>query len=166
MPYKMGNALFFNLVLYFMTNLRRTPAAFFTFFVFSLATTLAMSHMYRTFGALSRTLTQALVPVALIVLALIIHTGFAVPPAYMVPWFGWIRYVNPIYYAFEALMVNEFWDRTFACASFVPQGSEYDGVSPLSRTCAVVGSRAGVGFVSGEDYLRLSFGFEKTHLWR
>lgn len=166
MPYKTGNAIFFNLVLYFMANLRRTPGAFFTFLVFSFFTTLTMSHMYRTFGALSRTLTEALVPVALIVLALIVHTGFVVPPAYMVPWFGWIKYVNPIYYAFESLMVNEFWDRSFPCANFVPQGPGYEGLDDSSRTCAAVGSSAGVDFVSGADYLRLSFGYEKTHEWR
>jgi len=166
MPYKVGNAIFFNIVLYFMTNLRRTPEAFFVFLLFSFTTTLVMSHMYRTFGALSKTLVQALVPVALIILSLIIFTGFAIPPALMVPWFGWIRYVNPIAYAYESLMVNEFWDREFPCAGFVPQGPRYDGVGELSRICSVVGAKAGLDVVSGEDYLRLSFGYERSHLWR
>ncbi|KAK0707913.1 ABC transporter CDR4 [Lasiosphaeris hirsuta] len=166
MPYKVGNAIFFNLVLYFMTNLRRTPAAFFTFLLFSFCTTLCMSHMYRTFGALSRTLVQALVPVALIILALILYTGFTTPVGSMVPWFGWIRFVNPIAYAFESLMVNEFWDRSFDCAAFVPQGPSYNNLDPLNHICSVVGAKTGLNFVSGEDYLRLSFGYEKAHQWR
>jgi ATP-binding cassette subfamily G (WHITE) protein 2 (PDR) len=166
MPYKIGNAIFFNVVLYFMTNLRRTPGAFFTFLLFSFGTTLVMSHMYRTFGALSKTLVQALVPVALIILALIIFTGFAIPPALMVAWFGWIRYVNPIAYAYESLMINEFWNREFPCAGFVPQGPGYDAVDELSRICSVVGAKAGQNVVSGEDYLRLSFGYESKNLWR
>ena len=166
MPYKIGNAIFFNLVLYFMTNLRRTPGAFFTFLLFSFSTTLVMSHMYRTFGALSRSLVQALVPVALIILSLIIFTGFAIPPALMVPWFGWIRYVNPIAYAYESLMINEYWDREFDCAIFVPQGPGYGDEGNLSGVCAVVGSKTGASVVSGEEYLRLTFGYEKTHLWR
>ncbi|KAK5658003.1 hypothetical protein OQA88_2557 [Cercophora sp. LCS_1] len=166
MPYKTGNAIFFNLVLYFMTNLRRTPEAFFIFLLFSFFTTLVMSHMYRTFGALSKTLAQALVPVALIVLALIIFTGFVVPPGDMVGWLGWIRHVNPIAFAFEALVVNEFWGREFDCAGFVPQGPGYGGLEGTSRICGVVGARAGEAVVSGEEFVRLSFGYEKKHLWR
>ncbi|KAK1752619.1 putative multidrug resistance ABC transporter [Echria macrotheca] len=167
LPYKIGNAIFFNLVLYFMTNLRRTPSAFFTFLLFSFCTTLAMSHMYRTFGALSRTLAEALVPVALIILALIASTGFAVPPGAMVPWLGWVRWVNPIAYAFESLMVNEFWDREFVCASFVPDGPGYSGLEDeRSQVCAAVGAAAGERVVLGAEYLRLTYGYEREHLWR
>jgi ABC-type multidrug transport system permease subunit len=166
LPYKIGNCIFFNLVLYFMTNLRRTPSAFFVFLLFSFMTTLCMSTLFRCFGAMSRSLVQALVPSACIILALNIYTGFIVPPPSMVPWFRWINYVDPIGYAFEALMVNEFWDRSFSCNTFVPSGPGYGGISELSRICGVVGSKAGFAVVQGEDYLRLSFGYEKSHLWR
>ena len=165
MPYKIGNAIFFNLVLYFMTNLRRTPSAFFIFLLFSFVTTLVMSTLFRTFGAMSRTLVQALVPSAIIILALNIYTGFVVPPIGMVPWFRWINYVDPIAYAFESLMINEFWDRSFDCSTFVPSGPGYDA-SDIGRICSVVGSVAGSSVVQGEDYLRLSFGYDKAHLWR
>ncbi|KAK3312070.1 putative ABC transporter [Apodospora peruviana] len=165
LPYKIGNAVFFNLVLYFMTNLRREPAAFFTFLIFTFVTTLVMSNMYRTFGALSRTLAQALVPAALIVLALIMYTGFVIPPTSMVPWFRWINYVNPIAYAFESLMINEFSDRMFGCANFVPSWPGHDG-KETNRVCGVVGASLGSDIVRGEDYLRLSFGYETSHLWR
>jgi len=166
LPYKIGNTIFFNLVLYFMTNLRRTPSAFFTFILFSFFTTLVMSTLFRTFGAMSRTLVQALVPSAIIILALNIFTGFVVPPTAMVPWFRWINYIDPIAYAFESLMVNEFWDRDFDCSAFVPRGPGFENIPGLSRVCNVVGAQAGSKVVRGEDYLRLSFGYEKSHLWR
>src|SRR3569833_132986 len=106
LPYKIGNTIFFNLVHYFMTNLRRTPSAFFTINLFSNFTTQVKSTLFRTFGAMSRSLVQARVPSAIIILALIIFTGFVVPPTAMVPWFRWINYIDPIAYAFESLMVN------------------------------------------------------------
>ena len=36
------------MTLYFMTNLRRTPGAFFTFYLFSMVCTLTMSMIFRT----------------------------------------------------------------------------------------------------------------------
>ena len=79
LPNKLTTSIFFNLTLYFMTNLRRTPAAFFTFYLFSFACVLTMSMVFRTIGALSRTLAQAMAPAAVFILALVIYTGFTVP---------------------------------------------------------------------------------------
>ena len=84
LPNKILTSIFFNLTLYFMTNLRRTPSAFFTFYLFSFMCLLAMSMIFRSIGALSRTLAQAMAPAAVLILALVIYTGFALPPGIMV----------------------------------------------------------------------------------
>jgi ABC-type multidrug transport system permease subunit len=107
LPNKILTSVFFNITLYFMTNLRRTPGAFFTFYLFSFTCVLAMSMVFRTIGALSRSLAQAMAPAAVFILALVIYTGFAVPIRDMHPWFRWINYVDPVAYAFESLMINE-----------------------------------------------------------
>ena len=46
-------------------------------------------------------------PASVFSLALVIYTGFTIPIKYMHPWFRWINYLNPVGYAFEALMINE-----------------------------------------------------------
>jgi ATP-binding cassette subfamily G (WHITE) protein 2 (PDR) len=166
LPYKIFNCISFNLVIYFMTNLRRTPSAFFTFLIISFLTTLALSMLFRTFGAMSRTLAQALCPSAIIILALMIYTGFVIPPTEMVPWFRWINYIDPIAYAFESLMINEFYARDFDCVNFVPTGSSYANVGGIYHICSVVGSIPGSPVVSGTDYIKLSFNYEREHLWR
>ena len=79
LPNKILTSIFFNLVLYFMTNLRRTPSAFFIFYLFSFVCTLAMSMFFRLLGACSRSLAQAMAPAAILILALVIYTGFVVP---------------------------------------------------------------------------------------
>jgi ATP-binding cassette subfamily G (WHITE) protein 2 (PDR) len=107
LPNKMLTSVLFNITLYFMTNLRRTPGAFFTFYLFSFTCVLAMSMVFRTIGALSRSLAQAMAPAAVFILALVIYTGFAVPIRDMHPWFRWINYLDPVAYAFESLMINE-----------------------------------------------------------
>lgn len=44
-----------------------------------------MSMLFRTIGALSRTLAQAMAPAAVFILALVIYTGFTVPIGDMHP---------------------------------------------------------------------------------
>lgn len=60
MPYKICNAITFNLVLYFMTNLRREPGPFFFFLLVSFFLTLTMSMLFRFIASVSRTLAGAM----------------------------------------------------------------------------------------------------------
>ena len=48
MPYKVSNAICYNLVFYFMTNLRREPGPFFFFLLTSFLMTMTMSGMFRS----------------------------------------------------------------------------------------------------------------------
>ncbi|KUJ09554.1 putative ABC transporter [Mollisia scopiformis] len=168
MPFKVCNAVFFNLVLYFMSNLRREPGAFFVFLLFSFSMTVSLSMVFRSFGASARTLASSLFPSTITILALITYTGFVVPIGDMHPWFRWINYIDPIAYAFESLMINEYHGRYFICSpkSYVPAGPEYLNVGGLNHICATVGAVAGSDVVSGTDYIRLSFDYQPAHLWR
>lgn len=105
--------------IYFMTNLRREPGPFFFFFLFSFFVTLTMSMFFRSLASLSRSLSEALVPgaslgeqplppasradlprplfssAALIILALVMYTGFAIPTRYMLGWISWVSRAPP-----------------------------------------------------------------------
>ncbi|KAK2781143.1 hypothetical protein FQN52_001790 [Onygenales sp. PD_12] len=166
LPYKFLNSITFNLPIYFLSNLRREPANYFIFWLFALVTTLAMSSIFRTIAAASRTLAQALAPAAVLILGLVIYTGFAIPTRNMLGWSRWMNYIDPVAYGFEALMVNEFHNRQFDCAAFVPSGGAYDDYPLEHKVCATVGSMAGSTKVDGDLYLRLSFQYEYSHLWR
>lgn len=164
-PYKFLNSITFNIPLYFMTNLRREPGAYFTFWLFSLVTTFTMSMLFRTIAAASRTLSQALVPAAVLILALVIYTGFALPIRSMLGWSRWINYLDPIAYAFESFMVNEFHGRRFNCTDQVfPRGNGY--TNPDYQVCTAVGSKQGHSYVNGTEYLNQSFQYEHGHKWR
>jgi ATP-binding cassette subfamily G (WHITE) protein 2 (PDR) len=172
MPAKILGAICFNLAFYFMTNLRREVDAFFIFLLFSFVCTLVMSNVFRTIAAVSKTLHQAMPPASIFILALIIYTGFTIPVRDMRVYMRWINYINPIAYAFEALMVNEFSGRDFPCSDFVPSNvggrlPEYDfTANSLSHICSTTGAVAGSGVVSGSDYLETSFSYNRSNLWR
>lgn len=166
MPYKIVNSITFNLVLYFMTNLRREPGNFFFFVLISFTLTLVMSMFFRSIAAVSRSLVQALAPAAILILGLVMYTGFTIPPNYMLGWSKWIRYINPVSYGFEALMVNEFHNRNFECNHWLPAGPGYENVSGMERACSAVGAVPGQSFVSGDAYINTAFEYKASHKWR
>ncbi|KZV91188.1 hypothetical protein EXIGLDRAFT_676351 [Exidia glandulosa HHB12029] len=166
MPSKIITSLTINLILYFMTNLRREPGAFFLFLLMSFTCTITMSMIFRTIGSSTRTLSQAMPGSSLMILAMVIYTGFAIPIRDMVPWFRWINYINPIAYAFENLMVNEFHGREFTCVSYSPSGPGYENASGDQILCNAIGAAPGASMVSGTDYVRTAYHYEKAHFWR
>ncbi|KAH9210253.1 AtrD, ABC-transporter [Leptodontidium sp. 2 PMI_412] len=166
LPQKIATSITTNLIIYFMTNLRRTPEAFFTFFLFSFAVVLAMSMVFRSIGALSRTVSEAMAPSAVLILALVTYTGFTIPVRDMRPWFRWINYLNLVAYGFEALMINEFHNRRIPCTRFVPDGPGYLDARPDQRICSTTGASAGADFVNGDTFLSVNYQYSYSHLWR
>ncbi|KAI9688528.1 MAG: hypothetical protein M1822_001477 [Bathelium mastoideum] len=166
MPYKIGNTIIFNTTVYFLANLRREPGAFFFFLLISFTLTLTMSMFFRLIASVSRTLSQAMAPAAILILALVIYTGFVIPTRYMLGWSRWINYLDPISYGFESLMINEFHDRDFPCSQFIPFGPGYAGDNIANQICTPVGSVAGSDIVGGDAYINSSFEYYHSHKWR
>jgi ATP-binding cassette, subfamily G (WHITE), member 2, PDR len=122
--------------------------------------------MFRLIGSLSKSIAQALAPACLILLALVLYTGFVLPVQNMRGWASWLRWLNPVSYGFESLMLNEFHGRNFPCAQFVPSGPDYEGVGSLGQVCSTVGAQAGETFVSGTEYLLSAYGYTNKNKWR
>jgi len=115
---------------------------------------LTMSAIFRTIAAATKTISQALAIAGVMVLAIVIYTGFTLQRSYMHPWFKWISYANPVAYAFEALLVNEVHGRRFPCAStslVPPYGTG------INFQCAVAGAVAGETTVSGDAWVSSPF---------
>ncbi|KAL0937284.1 ABC transporter [Colletotrichum truncatum] len=166
LPYKIINVFTFNSILYFMANLKREPGPFFFFCLVSFTVLLAMSGIYRTMASLARTSHQAMVPVTIVTIGVMMYAGFTVPTSYMQGWSRWMGYINPLSYAFESLMANEFHGRMFSCAGLVPSGPGYDELPLSGRTCAVVGAVPGSNMVDGDRYIEESFGYFNANKWR
>ena len=168
MAYKLLNAVTYNLTLYFMTNLRREAGPFFYFLFLTFLTTLCMSMIFRTIASASRTLSQAMVPAALLILSLVTFTGFVIPIDYMLGWCRWINYINPLAYAFESLMINEFHGREFECTEYVPSPTVegYADFDISNRACSAVGAVQGNRMVNGDAYINSAFRHYHSHKWR
>ncbi|TVY46155.1 ZEB2-regulated ABC transporter [Lachnellula occidentalis] len=170
LPNKIFTTILFDLTIYFMTNLRRAPGHFFVFLLFTFMCTLTMSMFFRSIAATSRSLSQAMAPAAIFILALVIYTGFAIPTKQMHPWFRWINYLDPVAYAFEALMVNEFHDRKISCSQYIPGTlgtlTQYANLKGDQQVCATNGASPGSSYVDGDAYLAVTYQYYYSHLWR
>lgn len=155
LPNKLVLTAMANVPFYFMANLRRTPAAFWTFYLFSFCGLLTGSALFRAIGAVSKTTSGSIAPGATFILLLVIYTGYVLPIPDMPPWFGWMRHVNPMRYILESLIINEFGDRSFRCSSFVPG----------SMKCAVMDTQDNSLIVSGSEYISRTFAYRDDHLW-
>ena len=63
-------------------------------------------------------------------------------------------------------MINEFRTLNLECSNLVPQGPDYENITLEHQVCAVVGAIPGQTTVNGLRYLKLSFNYEQTHMWR
>lgn len=149
-----------------MAQLRQEAGSFFIFLLFGFTCTFTMSMILRTIAQTTRTVQQAVTPAAIFILGLVIYTGFILPTRSMQGWLRWINCLDPIAYAYESLVANEFSNRQFPCAQFVPMGPSYANVTPLERACSVAGALPGQDFVSGDTFINGNFGFYQSHIWR
>lgn len=166
LPQKISTCICFNLIIYFVVRLRQSPGHFFFYLLMNFTATLTMSHLFRSIGAATKSLSEAMTPASILLLALTIFTGFIIPPGKMHGWCRWINYIDPVAYAFEGLIANEFHGREFECSAFVPRGSGYDQVGLENKVCSVVGGIKGKSTVSGDLYIQLSFSYYNKHKWR
>ncbi|KAI4732022.1 putative ABC multidrug transporter [Aureobasidium sp. EXF-10728] len=162
-PVKFVQAVVFNLILYFLAGLRREPSQFFIYFLVTFVVGQIMSAVFRSLAAVTKTISQAMTLAGVMVLALVIYTGYVLPQPYMKPWFNWIHYLNPIYYAFEILVANEFHGREFPCSQIVPSYLFMQGDTFI---CSTTGAVAGQYTVSGDAYIQTAYEYSYSHVWR
>ena len=139
-----------------------------------------MTQLFRMFAAWLGTFDDALRFAGLAILIMFSYTGYLVSKMALIgnsPWFGWLYCTsplsselrsdtNPLAYAFEAVMANEFEGQNFPCdpSQLVPSGPGY--TNSAFQSCAIIGSTPGSTVVSGAAYISEAFGFSRGHVWR
>ncbi|KAJ5719105.1 P-loop containing nucleoside triphosphate hydrolase protein [Penicillium malachiteum] len=158
--------ILYSLPIYWMIDFQRTAGHFFTWLICLYMGLMALSVMFRAIAVFKTSITRAILPVGLLLNLLITYTGFYITPPGMKVWLGWIRYLDPMYYIFESIALNEIGGSTYQCSAkdTVPVGLSYDDTN--YQTCAVSGSVPGSLELSGKLYLLAEYGFYAIHKWR
>lgn len=147
--------------------------------------TITLKAFFRSITAAFTDPAPATAAAGILMLFLVLYTGYPIPLPSMISALRWITYINvshlflialypglmfrpwqPLKYGFEALMVNEFSTLNAECETLIPTGPGYENITLTNQGCAVVGSQPGHATVEGLAYLKDSYGFVAGHLWR
>ncbi|KAG9514537.1 putative Brefeldin A resistance protein, partial [Aureobasidium melanogenum] len=156
----------FSLIVYFMVGLTYEASRFFIFWFVIFTSTMCMTALFRAVGAAFKTFDDASKISGVLVLSLLLYVGYMIPKPEMHPWFVWIYWIDPLAYAFNALLSNEFYGKVIQCVgpNLVPSGPSYG--SAANQACTGVrGAPIGATSVTGEQYLA-SMEYSRSHLWR
>ena len=125
-----------------------------------------MTALFRAIGASFAKFDGAAKLAGLTITSAMMYTGYMIQKPQMHPWFVWLYWINPLAYAFDALLSNEFHGKIIECAgnNLIPGGSGY--FDPAHQSCAgVTGAVQGETWLTGDQYLAaLSYGH--SHIWR
>jgi ATP-binding cassette subfamily G (WHITE) protein 2 (SNQ2) len=126
---------------------------------------MTMYAFFRSVGAIMGSLDAATRITGVAIQILIVYTGYLIPPKAMHPWFSWLRWINPVQYAFEGLISNEFYNLDLQCTPpyLVPA---LPNATPEYQSCSVQGSTPGSTIVNGANYIEVAFSYSRSHLWR
>ncbi|KAI1109563.1 ABC-2 type transporter-domain-containing protein [Nemania sp. NC0429] len=167
-PVLLVQVVIFGIVMYFMTNLDRDVSKFWIYLLFVYIMTLLCTALYRMFASISPEIDTAVRFSGIALNLLIIFAGYVIPKTQLLSkyiWFGWLYWVNPLSYGFEAVISNEFAGRVMECAPemLVPQGP---GVQAGFQGCALAGATTNSPQITGDDYLQTQYSYTRANLWR
>ncbi|KAF9209762.1 hypothetical protein BGZ49_001404 [Haplosporangium sp. Z 27] len=164
-PLIIVQVVLFSVVLYFMAGLQHEAGKWFFFVMTLFFAALCMTAFFRMWGAISSTFDQASGNSGLLLLALILYSGYMIPYQAMHPWLIWVFWINPLAYAFKALISNEMRGLKFVCngASMIPNGPTYTDMQ--YQVCGLAGSVPGSNIVDGSDYLFTAYRYKTSQMW-
>jgi ABC-type multidrug transport system ATPase subunit/ABC-type multidrug transport system permease subunit len=126
-----------------------------------------MTALFRAVGAIFSTFDGASKVSGLLIMSTVLYAGYQIPKPSMHPWLGWIFWIDPLAYGFEALLSVEFHGKeAIPCVgnNLIPTGPGYENAE--FQSCAgVAGAIQGQNFVNGDNYLA-AFSYNHSHVWR
>ncbi|KAI9625129.1 hypothetical protein KEM48_008528 [Puccinia striiformis f. sp. tritici PST-130] len=105
---------------------------------------------------------------SVLVMSMVLYSGYMIPEPAMKRWLVWLYHINPVNYAFSALMANEFKGLDISCEGpyILPNGPGYPAILGPNQICTLRGSKPGNPIVAGADYIRASFNYSTSNIWR
>lgn len=156
-----------SLITYFMAGLVLNASNFFTYWIVLFVTNMCACALFRALGAMFDSFNTAAQLSGYAIGIMAIYAGYQIHVTQMHPWFGWLYWLNPLSYGFEALMGNEFHQKTINCVTtnLIPNGPGYSGNGQHASCAGIGGSEPGAVSLTGDYYLA-SLSYSHSHIWR
>ncbi|KAI1757888.1 putative ABC multidrug transporter [Xylaria castorea] len=164
-PFTVLGVSIFEIIYYFLVGFTRDGGKFFTQWFIYIVFTLCLLSFYRMIGAWNSHFGLASQIAGWFTMVIMVYAGYLIPVPSMHVWFRWIAYINPVQYAFGALMGSETGGLTLQCVEpqFIPYGNDYEDIY---RGCSAPGSTPGQSTYSGAEFLKAQYGDFTQHVWR
>eukprot|EP00877_Chromochloris_zofingiensis_P010755 jgi/Chrzof1/5933/Cz16g21030.t1 len=107
-PLSIIDASLFSLITYFMIGYYRDAAYFFAYWVIIICSSLSMSAIMRLLAVLAPNATLANAYGGILLLMLILNSGFTIVRTSIPGWWIWAYYISPFAYGIRSVIVNEF----------------------------------------------------------
>jgi ATP-binding cassette subfamily G (WHITE) protein 2 (PDR) len=166
LPTKLLLSFMLHIPIYFMANLKNGAGAFMRYWFFMFINLMTMAMLFRMIGSLSKSRDGTMIPVSVLTMVCVLYTGFVIPPPDLRSWFGWFRWINPVAYTYESVMINEFGERMFDCTQMIPDGGKYSNLDPQYKLCSEIGRLNTTSQVDGTAYLQQKYEYQPDHMWR
>ncbi|KAE8225748.1 hypothetical protein CF319_g1535 [Tilletia indica] len=167
-PFTLPRVFLFVVCAYFIAGLRSDAGAFFIFFLIVYSLFLTLVCMFKILAALCRSYDVVARLATLMLVTMVLFSGYLLPQREMKRFLFWVTYLNPVYFAFSAAMINEFKGLDLTCVgSYVtPRGAGFQDSVGQFQTCTLPGAVAGQQIVRGADYISAAFGYHSGDLWK
>ncbi|KAK7464484.1 ATP-binding cassette transporter snq2 [Stygiomarasmius scandens] len=171
-PFSFTRILIFNICVYFMSGLDRSAGGFFVFHLFTYTAFLVIQGLFRTFGLICTNFDSAFRLATFFIPNFVEYGGYIIPVDSMKRWLFWLYYLNPVAYAWQGCMENEFSRISFACNGdyVVPRNGGLldiypDGLGP-NQVCTLFGAEGGSANLSGDTYINAAYGIFTSDEWK
>ncbi|RDB27092.1 Brefeldin A resistance protein [Hypsizygus marmoreus] len=165
-PITFLTTIIFAILLYFIVGLQQSAGQFFIFYLFLFTMSVVMKAWFRGIAASFKSEATAQSVAGIMLLGMVIYTGYTIPKRNMIGALKWISHINPLRYGFESIVANEFHTLKGLCSNLVPSGPGYEGITLDNQVCATVGAVAGQDFVDGNQFILLSYDYSYSNVWR
>ncbi|RDB29035.1 ABC transporter G family member 11 [Hypsizygus marmoreus] len=172
LPFSASRVVLFNIIVYFLSGLHLSAGGFWTFHLLNYIAYLAMQGFFRTFGLICSNFDAAFRLATFFIPNFIQYAGYIIAVDSMKRWLFWIYYINPVAYAWQGCMENEFMRISLTCDgnSVIPRNgfgvTKYPNDLGPNQACTLFGSSSGSSIIDGAAYLRAGYGLDVNDLWR
>lgn len=126
---------------------------------------LCLNGFFRFWGSISPDFYTASQISSIFLVGFTVYSGYQIPYPHIPDWFVWIYWINPLAYAFNAVMSSEMTGLEFSCEGVngVPYGPSY--TEQEYRSCILPGANPGDTYVLGDDYVSSYYSFDTSMRW-
>ncbi|KAL5521040.1 hypothetical protein ACEPAG_8962 [Sanghuangporus baumii] len=149
--------------IYILTGFQGSVMHFLVFLLFIVSTAIALKALFRSVAILTKGIGYSLA--GPVITLLLMFSGFNDLPPSIKRVSMWMSWLDPLRYAFEGLIVNEYHGVQVPCSGYASGGEIYGTATLQVQTCLSAALASEQINISGDDYFEDTYGYAYANLW-